>query len=316
MAAGRTIWKRAGRWLAVAAAVTVGLTAMALFAWNRVADRMVQKHDAAVPRDPVTGIMHAAEPGDFGPEDARCAVLFIHGFGGNGQHFEELPRKVAAAGWRARVLLLPGHGTLPEDFERTSADQLLNAVLDETQALLKKHEKVVLLGHSMGGALATLAAARTPEVSGLILGAPYFAITPRWYYILPPESWMRMGPSLMRWVYSNPDRQPVFRREVSSQIVSYAWLPTRAAVTAMELAGEASSPTTLSKINQPVLLLHGRRDEVTSPEAACRAVNGMASANKRIVLLDNSNHILFWDYERGRINDWVLQFLNDLSHTA
>ena len=284
---------------------------MGLLFWNHIADRKVARHDAEAPRDAGTGVMLQAEPRDFGPENARGAVLFIHGFVGNGNHFEQLPQRVAEAGWRARVILLPGHGTIPADFEQTSADHMLNAVLDETRLLLKKHEKVVLLGHSMGGALATLAAAQLPETAGIILGAPYYAITPRWYYGLAPETWMRMGPSLMRWVYSNPDHQPVFRREVRRFIVSYAWIPTKAAVTAMGIAAQASDSATLAKINQPVLLLHGRRDEVTWPDAACRAVDKMASTSKRKVLLDNSNHILFWDHERESITQEVLVFLKE-----
>jgi len=291
--------------------LTVGGLAVGLTLWNRIADRKVTELDATRPRDPVSGIIRGAEPRDVGPEDARGAVLFIHGFSGCGNNFETLPERVAEAGWRARVMLLPGHGTSPFEFERVTEGQLLDAVLDETRQLLRKHEKVVLLGHSMGGALATIAAAQLPGVSGLVLGAPYFAITPRWYYVLPPERWVRRGPSLMRWVHMNPDRQPVFRHEVSREIVSYGWAPTKAAIVAMGVAAHAADSATLARITQPVLLLHGRRDEVTSPNASVKAVNGMRSTNKRIVLLDNSNHILFWDYEREAVTKEVLAFLSE-----
>ncbi len=279
--------------------------------WNRIAEQRVVQHDAAVPRNPETGIMLGAEAGDFGPEDARGAVLFIHGFGGNGNHFEQLPRLVGKSGWHARVLLLPGHGTVPAEFEKTSADQMLDASLEETRELLKHHEKVVLLGHSMGGALCALVAAREPRVAGIILGAPLFAVTPRWYYGLAPETWIGLGPSLVRWVYSNPDRQPVFRSEVRRDIISYKWFPTKAAVTAMGIARRAGDNATLAKITQPVLLLHGIRDEVTWADASVRAVEKMSSTTKRTVLLENSNHILFWDYERERIAQEVMAFLNE-----
>jgi alpha-beta hydrolase superfamily lysophospholipase len=113
----------------------------------------------------------------------------------------------------------------------------------------------------------------------------------------------------MRWVHANPNHQPVFRREVSRDIVSYAWIPTKAAVTAMGLAARAADAETLAKVTQPVLLLHGRRDVVTSPVAACGAVEKVSSTVKRTVLLDNTNHILFWDYEREAIAQEVLDFL-------
>ncbi len=286
---------------------------MGLLFPNFIADAIVARHDASVLRDPHTGIMLGAEPGDFGPAEAPNAALFIHGFTGCGNNFEELPQRVAAAGWHACVMLLPGHGTYPASYEQVSADDLLNAVLDETRALLAGHDKVVLIGHSLGGALATLVAAQLPELSGLVLGAPYFAITPRWFYGCAPETWMRLGPRLTRWIHSPADRQAVFRREISTSIVSYAWIPTKAAVTAMGVAAQSSRWEIGARIAQPVLLLHGRWDGVTSPDASVRVVNGMASDNKRIVLYDNSNHILFWDYEREAITEEVLQFLNRLA---
>ena len=79
----------------------------------------------------------------------------------------------------------------------------------------------------------------------------------------------------------------------------------------MGIAAHAADSATLIKINQPVLLLHGRRDEVAWPDAACRAVEKMSSATKRTVLLDNSNHILFWDYEREDVAREVLAFLKE-----
>src|SRR5690606_21253255 len=78
---------------------------------------LVDREDRRTPRDSETGIMLGAEPHDLGPEDATKAALFVHGIAGCGNNFREVPDRLAAEGWRVRVLLLPGHGTSPKDLE-------------------------------------------------------------------------------------------------------------------------------------------------------------------------------------------------------
>ncbi len=271
--------------------------------------RRVRRDDARMPRDPATGIMVGAAPRSIGPEDARRAVLFVHGFGGCGNNFHTLPDLVAAAGWRVRVMLLPGHGRSPLDFERTPAEAMIQAVVQEIQALRNAHDIVVTVGHSMGGALATIAAGQTP-LDGLILGAPYFGITRQWYYVLPPERWIAALSPFIRWVYADPGRQPVKRREISREIVSYRWRSSRAGVTAMDIAARAAAPETLRAITCPVLLLHAIGDRIASPDAARCVFGSIPSRWKRAVWLENSDHVIFWDYDREKVAEEILSFLD------
>jgi len=90
-------------------------------------------------------------------------------------------------GFTIRIMRLPGHATTPLDFEAQSVDSLLKAVLNELDDLRDRHDAVHLVGFSLGGALATLAASRDPPES-LILIAPYYGVSHQWYYILPVET--------------------------------------------------------------------------------------------------------------------------------
>lgn len=271
--------------------------------------RRVRRDEARAPRDPATGIMVGAVPRSIGPEDARGAVLFVHGFAGCGNNFHNLPDRVAAAGWRARVMLLPGHGRSALDFETTRAEAMLQAVIQEIQALRKSHEIVVTVGHSMGGALATVAASQTP-LDGLVLGAPYFGITRQWYYVFSPEKLIAKSSPFIRWVYADPARQPVRRREISREIVSYCWRSSRAGITAIGIAARAAAPETLKAVTCPVLLLHATQDSVASPDAARCVFAKIPSLWKRAVWLENSDHLIFWDHEREKVAEEVLSFLD------
>lgn len=273
-------------------------------------DTRIRACDAATERNPETGVIRGAEPLELGPQGAQGAVLFVHGFSGCPNNFNDLPYRVAAAGWRVKAMLLPGHGTSPLDFERTGADELLDAVKREAAGLRQEHERLVILGHSMGGALATLAAAEM-KLDGLVLAAPYYAIKFNWYYLLPVEQWVKLLGPAVRWVYASADKQPVKRREVSREILSYLWIPTKAAAMAMGLAQRAAEPEAARRITCPSLLLHGKTDSVTSPEAAKAVFEAIPAPKKRAVWLDNSDHIIFWDYDREQVAKEVIGFLED-----
>lgn len=294
-----------------AAIAFVACTLTAVSAWggyHAISARLVARSDARLPRNPETGILLGAEPRDLGPADAPGVVLFVHGFLGGSNNFADLPDRVAAAGWRARVTLLPGHGTSPLDLEKTTLAELEQAVLDEVRALRQQHQTVVLLGHSMGGALATRAAS-TERVEGLILCAPYFGVTHRWYYGLRPETWAEIGAPTFRWVYKGNLFRQVNRKDDRKKILSYQWTPVRSITMLMELGCRVNEPVTLDAIACPVLLIHSRDDSAASPEAAEKAVQAMPAQDKTFLWLSRSNHILFWDFERDEVAQAVLEFL-------
>ncbi|MBI4559169.1 MAG: alpha/beta fold hydrolase [Candidatus Hydrogenedentes bacterium] len=277
-----------------------------------LSDYLVSREDARVPRDPETGVMVGAEARELGPADASGAVLFVHGYIGAGNNFADVPEQVAKHGWRVRVMRLPGHGTSPREVENVTAAELLKAVQSELAGLRKDCKKVVLVGHSMGGTLCTLAAAEEP-VDALILAAPYFAVTYHWYYGLRPETWARAAARLARWGYKGKLFVQVNRKEAKDDIVSYTWAPTRTMLTLSELGAQAQDPETLKLVTCPVLLLHGRGDVAASPQAAEKAFEAMGSTNKQAVWLERSNHHVFWDYDAKEVAEEVLAFLDSIA---
>jgi len=277
--------------------------------WNTIADKRVRLYDEQIPRDPDTGIMKGAEPRTLGPENTDKAILFVHGFIGSPNNYCDLPDRVAAKGWHVRVMLLPGHGTTPREFETTTADQLKLAVLDELAPLREKYKTLVLVGHSMGGALSTVAASEV-KLEGLILAAPYYRITSPWYLMLPAETLINTFSPLVRWVYRTQDMLPVNRPEAKPEIVSYNWVPSAAGRMAIGLAAQARDPKVLKKITMPTLLLHSRIDTVTDPKASLMVYDQLPTREKRAVWLKTSDHIIFWDYERDQVADEVLAFLD------
>ncbi len=275
---------------------------------------LVNREDRHTARDPDTGVILGAESRDLGPEDAPQAALFVHGFAGSGNNFRQVPDMLAEDGWRVRVLLLPGHGTSPKDLETVSADELIDTVVNEAAALREKHGKVILIGHSMGGALSTIAATQVP-VDGIVLGGAYFGVTDRWYYGLRPEKWTDIGSHIFRWVYKGDLFLQVNDRSVKDDIICYTWLPTKAGVMLNELGRRVNDPAVLDNVTCPVLMLHSHGDVAASPEAAEQAFNAMASTDKQLVWLPRSNHHIYWDYDHEQVENEIEKFAAAIAGT-
>ena len=97
-----------------------------------------------------------------------CAV-FIHGFMGSPAQFSRLAEVARAAGSQSRLITLPGHGGCVREFMRAGRSAWLAHVETELADLRAQHEKLLLVGHSMGGLLAINAAAKQPEgIAGIL----------------------------------------------------------------------------------------------------------------------------------------------------
>ncbi len=275
-----------------------------------VTNHLVQRADQTALRDPETGILIGAEERDLGPADATGAILMVHGFVGGSNNFNTVPDILAEHGWHVRVMRLPGHGTSPLDFEEVSADELTDAVHAELIKLKETYSTVVLAGHSMGGALSTIAAAED-NPDRLVLAAPYYGVTYHWYYILKPESWNRVLHPFIRWVYKGELFKQVNREEVKNSIVSYAWIPTHGLQILDEIGKQARQPETLERIHCPILLLHSINDVAASFTEAQRAFKIIPAEQKKAVWLEKSNHQIFWDYENGQVAEEIVQFIGE-----
>ena len=98
--------------------------------------------------------------------------LLVHGFTGAKEDFTEWLEPLAAAGWHAVANDNRGHGASakPDDASRYTFDALASDVLALAESLWGDDTPFVLLGHSMGGMAAQVAALRAPErLNGLVL---------------------------------------------------------------------------------------------------------------------------------------------------
>lgn len=107
------------------------------------------------------------------------AALLIHGFPGTPAEMRSLGRIIHDAGWTAQGLLLPGFGANLPRLAQYKARDWVTAVVAALRSLRQNHEVVVLIGYSMGSAVA-INAALEEHPDRLILAAPFWQLSGGW----------------------------------------------------------------------------------------------------------------------------------------
>ena len=102
------------------------------------------------------------------------AVLLVHGLGDSPYSFSDVAQSLKQQGFYVQSLLLPGHGSKPDDLRLPEYDDW-QAIVDHYAALLKHdYDEVWLGGFSTGGNLVTIHTIEQGDVDGLLLFSPGF----------------------------------------------------------------------------------------------------------------------------------------------
>jgi carboxylesterase len=123
-------------------------------------------------------VFQGARHADFLSECGAPAALLIHGFPGTPAEMRPLASTLNDAGWTTRGLLLPGFGAQIDSLFQRKSQDWIDAAVEALRSLQAAHQPVVLIGYSMGAAIAIHAAARL-KPDRLILLAPFWQLGTR-----------------------------------------------------------------------------------------------------------------------------------------
>lgn len=114
---------------------------------------------------------HSEEHTSFTLPGERGGALLIHGFMGTPEEMRPLANALSARGYQTVAPLLPGFGRELNRINDVGHDDWIGAASREWDSLHSAGRANLLIGHSMGGAIAMEIAARRPP-DKLILLAP------------------------------------------------------------------------------------------------------------------------------------------------
>jgi carboxylesterase len=180
---------------------------------------------------------------------------------------------------------------------------------------------VILGGLCMGGMLAASMAAAVPnQVAGLVLMSPTFA------YVGWAQSPVRHLRHLGYWTgldryFSVKERHPFGVKNDKIR----KWIVDALAQQSASAAGPARIPlralreadrmmhtvrADLAQLRCPLLVIHAREDEITRLDSVRRVFDALPVADKELVVLENSYHMISIDNDRQRVAATIADFVN------
>lgn len=237
---------------------------------------------------------------------SRRAVLLLHGFNDTAQSMAYLAAQLHARGYTVRVPLLPGHGRdLATMAHASRAARWREAVLAEYDALRREYDAVMVVGQSMGGALALLLATERPEIPALVLLAPYVGM-PR------NLQWKVLGAWLARVAF--PYLRSVGGETSIHDPVARAASLGPGVVTARTLTElrrvAEDAEAALPRVWVPTLYLQSREDNRIAARDAETHFAALGSADKRQEWLTGCGHIISADYCRDEVASFTADWLD------
>ena len=166
-------------------------------------DLDLYRHEVRVSTNPLVRLSAI----DISPDLPQRTFVFIHGFGGQAEQWHYQMQKFAVEN-RVIALDLRGHGLSDKPGKGYDMPQIVND-LETALTLLKVKSKIVLVGHSFGGAVVTEYALKNPErVESLVLiaSAGEYKLQPLFKVALSLPLWLLslVGPLTRKWLFASP----------------------------------------------------------------------------------------------------------------
>lgn len=303
--------------------LVLGSIALALLA-GCAAPQLQARHDGSdparlAPSDAVMGDGYRLPLRRWGDESRpRAVLLALHGFNDYANAFARLGPFLAAHGIATYAYDQRGFGATAQRGRWAGDDRLIDDLETLSLLLAEKHPGVplYLLGESMGGAVVMSALAERGRVDGIVLVAPAVwsrdTMNPFQRLVLQVAAhtlpWLELtGDGLDIWPSDNVD----MLRELSADplVIKRTRVDALWGITnVMDRAMAASR-----RLNGPVLLLYGERDEIIPPRAFCTMVKRLPDDpdRVRVVLYRDGWHMLTRDLQGERVLTDIAAWIRD-----
>jgi alpha-beta hydrolase superfamily lysophospholipase len=235
----------------------------------------------------------------------RGVVVVVHGLKDHSSRYADFAHDLNAKGYGVYAFDLRGHGYSAGNRVTTQLfdDYVMDLDIFLTRVMLDERAPVFVFGHSMGGAIVTLheimyhphvrgiilsAAALEPGVSGAKIDATNLtdAIFPDFDVFDLDVNQLSRDPAVVHEVRRDP-------------LVYQGAAPAHMAA---ELVGGIQAiGATMESVDAPLLILHGKADQVTPPAGSKLLYERASSKDKTLSLYGNMVHDLLHEPEKATV---------------
>ena len=251
---------------------------------------------------------------------ARAAVVLVHGLKDHGARYDHVGGWLARRGYAVYALDLRGHGESDgERFFVGSFDEYVEDLGSFVRRVRSREPEkpLFLLGHSMGGAVASLfVLERGPDLQGLVLSAPALEPTEN---VSPVLIWL--SGIISRFF----PRAPVTKVDIKAlshlpEVIEAARkdpfsgkrpAPARTGYEILQAMSRIRERT--QEIKLPLFVMHGTEDHLTNPQGSQRLFELASSEDKELKLYEGFYHEILNEPEKERVLGDIARWLDERS---
>jgi len=251
--------------------------------------------------------------------DARGMLVVVHGLKDHSARYADFAVGLAKRGFSVRSYDHRGHGRSDGKPQRVDDFADFMTDLDSFVRRSKQSEPkvpVFVLGHSMGGAIATgYALDHQADIAGLLLSAPALAADASGAakFGAHVASALFPGVGAAALPIEKFSRSPeVIARAKRDPFVDLSDVPARTIAGLLDTMDRITENR--SKLVLPILGMHEKVDEITLPSGTREFLGGVSSKDKTLWMCPKLVHDLLHEPEGAEMADGVARWLE--AHTA
>ncbi|GAB4220618.1 MAG: alpha/beta hydrolase [Spirochaetota bacterium] len=257
-------------------------------------------------------------------DKTKIAMLYIHGYGasrGEGEYvIDTIAKKLK---YNTYYLRLPGHGTNMDDHKNTEYYQLLDTAIEAAQMTKLLGDKLVIIGTSMGGAIATYIAAEHPDIPDAVI-----LVSPFYRFANPVGNALLFRPffkTVLLFAKYRERHDPYDDPNDNWTMYWYAKNYWASLHSLLDMSDLIARDDVYRKVSCPVLLLYyykdnEHKDGSAQVEAMLEAYdifnNGKPNPLSRKIAVEDGDHVLLSKYVKsdwGKAEKAITDFLNDIA---
>jgi carboxylesterase len=236
------------------------------------------------------------------------AVLVIHGFTGQPETVRSIEQPLQKMGFHVVIPVLSGHGTnTPASLKGITWQDWFRDGENQLNELFHHYGPVILIGHSMGGLISIMLAARFPEkIERLVLvGAAILPDSP----LAPGRMLHFLVPVAARFFSRWPIPAIYSDKKYNVNHPNYLWSPMDALLSFLALTGVARK--NLGNIRLPLLIIQSKVDTRIDPQSAEIIFQETSTTEdqKQLVWFEKTDHEMFRDCETNNLISTITDYL-------
>lgn len=242
-------------------------------------------------------IIERAEPFLVKRGDVGC--LLIHGFTGTPNEMLPLANSLSSSDYTVLAPRLFGHATDPDDMLRARWWDWIASAEDGLNLLKGCTKKQVVMGLSMGGALALILAARHKVDAVCSFSTPFD---------LPPDPRIKFLP-FVYWAMPRQGKgKPDWHNpEISRDHIDYPYYPTKSILQLQQLLKVLREE--VHAVSAPAFFVQSHADGVIPPQSLDFLKDQVSSQFREGLWVEDSGHVVIKDLESEKVFSAVKQFL-------